>query len=370
MSNLKIILALFVLGIFLLAPSAKVLADSSAGQTTESHNTEKSSESQHTSTGESSSDSNHNGVSDLQEKQDQRQVQQDVNTQDGQAQFQSELQSGSQKNSFQFQLEAKEKVQFSFHYKSESSNAQSQIEMKFEFRQLVEFIDNTSNVNNTVNGLDKMDTVVQSIDFQSLNWNMAYVKSTVGSQSVYNVNVTATQGNMLVEFSFYVSTGFVNQTDHLLTPNSVKFNVEIKDFPFQQSNSLLAAEVKIKNEVQNREIQNETEDHKAGLSGPEQQLSFDNNSVGAFFSWATSYTADGVNKTVVVSPVTSDHAEDGTQAKMYFNFAHANDIYWDPEVGVTRSSTTGSSSTPGFEFLAILVVPIVAILLRKKRISK
>ena len=93
-----------------------------------------------------------------------------------------------------------------------------------------------------------------------------------------------------------------------------------------------------------------------------------------FLLWAKSYTADGVNKSIVVSPVTNDNNGEGTQAKMYFNFAQAKDIFWDPEVGVTRASSAAviASSSPGFEMVAILILPGLAIISRisKKKVKK
>ena len=361
-NKFKLVLGLFLLTMLVLAPSLKVLADSSESQSTGTHNTE----SQNTSDHSGNSD---NGVSESEQQSNERQVQQDVNTHDGQAQIQSELKSGNNKNAFQFELQTHEKVEFAFSYKSSANNSQSEVQMKFELRRLVEFVDNTTNPNNTVNGLDNMDTIVQQIDFEQLVWNMSYTTNTVGNQTVYNIDVNATQGSMVISLTFFIATGFVNQNSHTLTPNTVKFNLQIVNFPFKQQNSLLAAEVQIKNNVENRQIENDTENHKAGLAGPEQQLSFANNSVGAFFSWSTTYVADGVNQTVVISPVTNSN-EDGVQAKMYFNFVHANNIFWDPEVGVTLASMT-TSSAPGFDFVGfLLVVPVIALVSRKFKSSK
>ncbi len=372
--NLKVALALFMLGLMLFAPSFKVLADGSESTSTGSHQSEQHSESQNTSDSGKNSDSNHNGIADSVEQENERQIQQDINTQDGSAQIQSQLKVGNVQNSFQFQLEAKDKVEFSFHFKSESSSSHTQVEMKFEIKNLIEFVDNTTNPSNVLNAYDSGDTLVQKINFESLTWNMAYTKNTISNQTVYNIVVNATQGSMVVTYSFFLTTGFVNHSNYMLTPNAVKFNVEIKNFPFKDQNSLLASEVQIKNQIQNRQIENDTEDHKAGLAGPEQQLSFTNSSVGAFFSWAKSYLADGANKTVVVSPVTTENGDSGVYGKMYFNFAHANDIFWDPSVGVTRSSSSGiiASSTPGFEVLAILILPGLALISRvhKKKAKK
>ena len=68
--------------------------------------------------------------------------------------------------------------------------AYADIPEQSEFRRLVEFVDNTTNPNNTVNGLDNMDTVVQKIDFQSLTWKMVYSSNTVDNQTV-SVNGSA-----------------------------------------------------------------------------------------------------------------------------------------------------------------------------------
>lgn len=366
--NMKIVLALFMLGLMLLAPSFKVLAD--GGESGSSSDGQKSSD----SGSSGSSDSNHNGVSNSVEQENERQIQQDVNTQDGQAQIQSQLKVGGVQNQFQFQLEAKDQVQFSFHYAAESSSAHTEVSLKFEIKNLIEFVDNTTNPSNVLNGYDSNDTVVQKINFENLNWNMTYAKNTVQGQTVYNLVVSATQGTMVVSYSFFLTTGFVNQSNYMLTPNAVKFNVDIKNFPYKDNKSLLASEVQIKNEIHNRQVENDTEDHQAGLAGPQQQLSFANSSVGAFFSWAKQYSADGVNKTVVVSPVTTENGDGGVYGKIYFNFAHAQNIAWDPSVGVTRSSSSGIilSSTPGFEVVAILAIPGLVIISKmyKKKIKK
>ena len=181
---------------------------------------------------------------------------------------------------------------------------------------------------------------------------------------------------MAITFTFLITTGIVNQGNYTLTPNAIKFNVEIQNFPFKDPNSLLATQVLIKNRVQNTQIQNDTENHQKGYSGQEHQLSFNNNTVGAFFSWSTTYLADGVNKTVFVSPMTTytgGEGEDGSYGSVYFIFAHAQDIFWDPQVGVTLASMTGilSTNTPGFEFIALAILPGVALIsLIKKRKSK
>ena len=107
-NTLKITLALFLLGLMILAPSFKVLADSPDSSETNTGDQKSSDNNKNT-------DSNHNGVADSVEKDNERQLQQDINTQDGQAQIQSQLKVGNVQNSFQFQLEAKEKVEFSFH---------------------------------------------------------------------------------------------------------------------------------------------------------------------------------------------------------------------------------------------------------------
>ncbi len=350
-----------MLGLMLLAPAFKVMADSSGTQTSESHQTGTE------SGNNSSNDSNNNGISDSQEKSDARQVSTEVNAQNGEAQIQSQLRNGTQKNSFEFHLETGDNLQFSFDYKSQANSTRTEVQMKFEFRSLIEFIDNTSNPTNIVNAFDSKDQIVQQIQFNQLTWHMFSSTTAVGNNTVYNIIVNGTYGSMVVTFSFFVSTGFVNEGTYTLTPNVVKFTVQIQNFPFKVSNSLLATQVQIKNQIQSTQIQTTTENHKDGFSGQEHQLSFANNTIGAFFSWATSYLANGVNNTVIVSPVTTVQGEEGVYGRMYFNFAHVNNILWDPQVGVTLASISGLSTTPGFEFLGILVLPIIGLITIAKR---
>ena len=215
-----------------------------------------------------------------------------------------------------------------------------------------------------------MDTVVQQIDFESLMWQMSSTSTTSGNQTFYTINVNATQGSMIIKLTFFVTTGFVNKGNYTLVPNAVKFNVEIINFPFKQQNSLLAAQVQIKNSIHNRQIENNTEDQKDGYAGKQQQISFANNSAGAYFSWAQTYLANGVNRSIVVSPVSNDNEGEGTQAKMYFNFVQANDIFWDPSVGVTRASMTVSKSSPGFELLAILAIPVIVLISKRRYMNR
>lgn len=358
--NLKITFGILILALLLLAPAFKVLADTPDSQNTGSDHT-----------GTQSSDSAQNT-----EHETERNVQSQVNTQNGEAQIQSEMQYGSIHNSFEFQLETHDQLQFSYNYKSSVNSTQTKVQMKFELRSLVEFIDNTSNPTNVLGALDAHDQIVQQINFHQIAWNMTYSKTTVSNQTIYNIVVNGSQGSMVITFTFLITTGIVNQGNYTLTPNAIKFNVEIQNFPFKDPNSLLATQVLIKNRVQNTQVETNTENHQKGYSGQEHQLAFNNNTVGAFFSWSTTYLADGVNKTVIVSPVTTTNngeGEDGSYGSVYFNFAHAQDIFWDPSVGVTLASMTGAISTsPGFEFIGILVLPLIALgtIIKKRKQNK
>jgi hypothetical protein len=365
-----------------LAPSLKVLADSSESATTETkgseHATNTESGDQKSENSENQNeDADHDGIKDAQENAEERQLQHEFSKEEGKAKIESELKTGEKKNKFEFQLEAHEKVEFSFKFKSESSSADSQVEMKFEFRRLIEFLDNTTNPNNTLNAYDKLDTKVQELDFKTLTWKLDYNIVDISGSQVIKIVVNASQDSMLIQFTFFISPSYVNQSDYVITPNAVKFNVEISNFPFMNENSLLASEVKMKHQFEKPEekkVEDETEDHKDGLAGEEQQLKFDNNSVGAYFSWAKTYLADGVNKTIIVSPVSSD-SEEGSHAKMYFNFVHAVEYFWDPEVGVTRSTTSPyvqslAGTSPGFEVLAIFIIPAIALISRIKKRNK
>jgi hypothetical protein len=296
-------------------------------------------------TNEEQHDSDEDGVEDEREKADEREMKADFDSEENELKVESTLKSGESKNKFEFKIEANERVEFEFKFKKEASNVESEISTRFEFRDLTEFLDNTSNPNNFVNGFDDSDSVLQIIDLHDLNWTLVYNEQTINNVTIYNIVVSATLGSMVIEFTFFISSSYTLYVDNatLLQPSSVKFNVEISNFPFSDSNSMLAVQLKMKHETEtenDEKIEDETEDEAEGLSlADEQQIKFSNSSVDSFFSWITTYEADGVNKTIVVSPVTDD--DDGvSKRKMYFNFVQAQKLFWDPKVGVTRATTS------------------------------
>ncbi|MFW9930565.1 MAG: hypothetical protein ACFFD1_14345 [Candidatus Thorarchaeota archaeon] len=338
---------------------------------------------------------NHTDINTEVEHSSERNVNIQVDNESKQIQLESELRNNMSKNRIEFQLQAENSLQIEMNFKSETATNHSELGMAIEFRKVVEFIDNTSNSNNTVNGLDSTDKVVNSFDFGSINWSFDYTNKSVNNQTLYTISVTGMKDGATFQFVFYFATSFVQLDNNtILQPTAGKFDFNIKNYSYNTSTSQLALETKFKSELESRNINHDTEDEHYNLTKlQESGINFGNSSYTGFFSWADQVNVDGVNSPVVISPVMNDDAEGAGQTKMYFSFAHGNNISWDPKVGVSMStagiplaiSTTessliisspmttnlGKSTTPGFEVFTLLSMTLlVGIVVNKRKTRK
>ena len=327
----------------------------------------------------------HNGVSSEQEQQDHRQVQLEYSQSDKSIQIQSENSANGTSNHIQIELSAKEGLKVSFEFSGEVNHSETSLHIGLEARQVVEFIDS----NTAVPGFDVNDSVINTYDLRNANWTLQFGNTTTGNDTVWNINATAPIGSGQVEFQFLLTNGYALQADgNTLAPNSLKWSVVFSNYSYDSSSTQLALKMTLKSGsdrsgFESDHYTNQTEDTKDGLThNNESAVNFGNTSstsaqATGFFSWADTYVADGVNNSVVTSPSLSVDSEDGTQNQMYFSFVQANNINWDPKVGVDRttsssyvanqiatstslavSSTADSSqspSAPGFEFIALII---------------
>jgi hypothetical protein len=349
--------------------------------------------------GDDSEDGNHDGIPDKQEIEDKRQIQLEFNKENGELQIQSEGSINGSKNHIQIEITAKEGLKFSFEFSGKTVNeSESQLSMELEVRKIIEFIDNSSS--NSIGGFDSNDTLINSFDIRSFVWNLDVGNSSINNNTVWSINASTTfNSNASLSFQFILSEGYSVLDNNTLAPNSLKYSVAINNYTYSNLSSQIALEMKIKSNLESEHISHETEDHKEGLTHDnESSVNFGNGSSTGFFSWADSYLVDGVNESIVTSNSVMVDDEDSSQNKLYFSFAHGNDIYWDPKVGVTRAttspyviqqvsssttaiisistsqdlptekSTNTSQSAPGFELVAIILsIGVMTLRLRKSK---
>ena len=319
-----------------------------------------------------------NGIPDQIETEQQRSVQVQLDNSSNQAEFQSVSRNGTVTNKIQFELDAQDQIHLDLQYQSNSNGNQTNLQISMQFKRLVEFIDNSSNVNNTVGGLDSADQILKIIDFSTINWTINYTTTTISNQTLYTISVIGQINGATIQFNFHLATNFVQiSTGNILQPTAVKIDVIISNYSYSSPKSQLALLTKVESALQTRAISNRTEDQADHLTKQnESGINFGSSQYGGFFSWANQLLVDGQNMSVVSSPVMTDPEDSSGQTTMlYYSFPHGNQLVWDPKIGVAMSSvginlnstafipvTNNSHSTPGFEFVFVVAaLPILGI---------
>ena len=319
-----------------------------------------------------------NGIPDQIETEQQRSVQVQLDNSSNQAEFQSVSRNGTVTNKIQFELDAHDQIHLDLQYQSNSNGNQTNLQISMQFKRLVEFIDNSSNVNNTVGGLDSADQILKIIDFSTINWTINYTTTTISNQTLYTISVIGQINGATIQFNFHLATNFVQiSTGNILQPTAVKIDVIISNYSYSSPKSQLALLTKVESALQTRAISNRTEDQADHLTKQnESGINFGSSQYGGFFSWANQLLVDGQNMSVVSSPVMTDPEDSSGQTTMlYYSFPHGNQLVWDPKIGVAMSSvginlnstafipvTNNSHSTPGFEFVIVVAaLPILGI---------
>jgi hypothetical protein len=199
-----------------------------------------------------------------------------------------------------------------------TSGAYSTKEIEFQatFVKLVEFTDPSGNLRNT-------STIVQTTDLTQLTYSPVTVTPvTYNGVQGYQLMTEGTKGN----FSFkVVAYAFPNATSinaTTLSPSALKVVIYVMNYPYNQTDSLLALQVETQSD---RSI----DTSQADLQG--EVMSSDTNlSEQAFFSWNGPLAVDGASSAVKVST-----SSQGDEAKtLDLIYPHGTSIVHDPTVGV------------------------------------
>ncbi|MHA1990362.1 MAG: hypothetical protein ACW981_06075 [Candidatus Hodarchaeales archaeon] len=316
--------------------------------------------------GEEEKDDDEDGIDDEVELKEERELEVELSAHE--AKIKSELKSGDNKNKIEVEIKAENEFEIDFRYKTESTQTEEDLRIFIEFKSLIEFVDNTTNVNNTVGGYDNSDATIKEVDFDEISWVLDMVTSDQGGQTLYTINVTGIHDGATITFLFYFATNFVvidNST--LLQPTAAKFDLVIENYSYDSSDSQLALLSKLKSKLESEDKDEDTEDEEDGVSKhKETGLNFGDTDFIGFFTWVDEVNVDGVNESIVSSPVLDDD-EVISNHKVYFSFPQGNKIVWDPKVGVSRD-TTGtllslppSSQVPGFEAIPLVILPLIGL---------
>jgi hypothetical protein len=278
-----------------------------------------------------------------------------VSASGSEAQIASHIDSSGIEKQYQAQITTSDGVRIHIHFNSETNTSENEIEFQASFLRLVEFTDPSGTFTNT-------STILQSIDLSQLNYSpVSESQVTYNAVKGYELVTQGVQGNFTFKVVAYAFPNSTNVNTTSISPSSLKIIIYIINFPYKQSNSLLALQLDTQSdrsiETSNANTQSEVESSDSGLG--EQ----------AVFSWNGPLTVNGQPYTGgVKSSITSIGDEDKTLNLIY---PHGASIVHDPIIGLVLGATTPLYLEPTFllgaSVAAVLtVVGLVAITRRKK----
>ena len=262
-----------------------------------------------------------------------------------QAQIQSHIEANGVETEYGAQVDSSQGVTIHVHFQSEAQNAETEMEFQAAFQNLVEFTDPSGVLTNS-------STIIQTTDLTQLSYSpIQETQVTYNGIQGYELSTEATQGNFtfkVVAYAFPNSTS-VNATS--LSPSSLKMDIYILNYPYKQSNSLLALQISTQSDRSvDTSNANSQEDIESSDSSLGQQ---------AVFSWNGPLT---VNGQAYSSPLKSSVTSQGDDAKILnIIYPHAQSIVHDPTIGVYLGSVPFYVQ-PTFMIGAAAAVAIVAAL--------
>jgi len=224
-------------------------------------------------------------------------------------------------------------------YSTENNTGETQLKYRVQFQKIIEF-----NESGTTPGFDQNDTVLSTYDLSQVDWQkLNYSTITVNGSTVHQAVAKTTDGIFTIKL--YVTGGFAKVNGSTVTPNAVKLDIEIHQYPYNGSNSYLSLQTDVSTES-NFEVHHQTEEEKAGFANNESELAINNTQASGFFSWVDTAMADGTMVNVLNSGLLNSSVEGHDnqtdlqsgerKGYLYFTFdaANATNIVWDPKVGV------------------------------------
>lgn len=179
------------------------------------------------------------------------------------------------------------------------------------------------------------------------------------SSNVYDFTISETQSGFLTMVA-HLTSNFTEYYD----PNSMKFDIIIQDWIYQSSENQLALLMEYRTED---EMESKSESDTKDEEGYVSQKTSDPSLGYSALIWNTTIVYDDIsvgtvstrmlNATELYSLIQTDDEYEGEQTSgMWFCFSSkgANNIYWDPNIGVytTPLSSSSSSSSSSNNYLS------------------
>ena len=279
----------------------------------------------------------------------------EIDTRDSRVEISSILKEGDNKDKIEYQIRIDDEVRIELKYSKRSNSTEVSFKYRIEFDEIIEYIDNGTVGNGFQEGEEVSIYTIGDTGWNPFNHSVVVLNATLNE--TFDV-FTATTSDGVLMITFKVASSLLELNSTILTPNSMKLDVEINNFPYNSTGSSLALKTKIETKFQ-QEIKDNTTEEQLGLKSNESEVSIGSemDEVQGYYSWAETALADNQTISVHNSPLvdisneeTDLNVTEGEQSfRIFFSFL-ANDslnIFWDPTFAVI--STISVPSPPPTE---------------------
>lgn len=260
------------------------------------------------------------------------------------------------------------------------------LEFELTFTKLIEYNDTNGNDVYDV-GVDDWISEVLLNSFKDVTPTYTTTIDTDTGVTMHYFVINTTDGVFAAHT--YIADG-LNQSSVVITPDQMKFDFEIKDYPFVggYSDAKLALETSLKTptgasgQAGALSKQDTTIDEANGYGANEQMIQGTSEDRGGYFSYVQ-HAVNGSDDEIEVFG--GDLIQDGSNYKFYLNYPNASFIYHDPKIGVfsleeDKDDDGGDrdlwkeQAIPGYDVLFLLIGTAIGsigvIYLMRKRINK
>lgn len=271
-----------------------------------------------------------------------------------------------------------------FETKFESEDAVSELELKLEatFQALIEYRDSNSNGRYdpgeelvsawALGDDDDLDDLDVSPDGR-ISWGVPSTQQvTADGQTGHRITAPAELADGRFELVFTVFGDFAQIDQATLRPTSVKVDILIEDYPYQEGNTALALilETKSSTEFEHERDHEDMDDDEQGVAATALAGELD---VTLAFVWKDHANVDGtqrpVGTTLLESKQETEAGERQLKERFALSYERGQQIVHDPETWVSLQSRQTSQQTPGLGLALAIAIVGAAALARRNRNS-
>ena len=290
--------------------------------------------------------------------------------------IESEAKSGNTKDKIEVKFETNGKLEFDLKYYTKVDDNKTKLRFRFKIDKLIEYIEN-----GTEPGYQPGEEV-NVVSLKEIGWKpLAY--TTDNTTEIVTAETVDGMFKLVVKYS----PSLVQDRNFTLTPNALKIDIYVNNFPYTNNGSMLAIETKLKT-VAKMEIKNQSFEEENGFSKDEKEVALQAGDFQGYFSWAEYAMADGKTVAVIPSKFIDASGEENdldvgeTASKMFFAFnaTAPKSVYWDPKLGVVSVSAIealsqilqGVNSNPSFTPIStwVMVVALLSVGLISRKLRK